>query len=139
GCGKGGALVSFLDYGFRHVGGIEYEPKIYEVLKENMERLGIKEEAQLLYGDAGELTVELDGYNWFYFYIPFDSYIFEKCIRAICESYKRKNRKIRILSISPYSHAFIENTGIFRLTNQFTIDTRQRVVDVFESPKAMPE
>ena len=139
GCGKGGALVSFLDYGFRHVGGIEYEPKIYEVLKENMERLGIKEEAQLLYGDAGELTVELDGYNWFYFYIPFDSYIFEKCIRAICESYKRKNRKIRILSISPYSHAFIENTGIFRLTNQFTIDTRQRVVDVFESPNAMPE
>ena len=43
GCGKGGALVSFLDYGFLQVGGIEYEPKIYEVLKENVDRLGLSD------------------------------------------------------------------------------------------------
>ena len=75
----------------------------------------------------------LDSYNWFYFFLPFDNYIFEKCVKAICESYKRKKRKIRIISISPYSHECIEKTGVFRLTNQFTIDMRQRVVDVFES------
>lgn len=67
GCGKGGALVSFLDYGFLRVGGIEYEPKIYEVLKENIGRLELNDRVELLYGDAGELTVELDQYNWFYF------------------------------------------------------------------------
>ncbi len=133
GCGKGGALVSFLDYGFKQVGGIEYEPKIYDVLKENMSRLGLEQKAELLYGDAGELTEQLDKYNWFYFFLPFDNYIFEKCMKAICDSYQRRKRKIHIISISPYSHECIEKTGFFRLTNQFTVDMRQRVVDVFES------
>lgn len=133
GCGKGGALISFLDYGFQRVGGVEYEPKIYEVLQDNISRLGLESKAELLYGDAGELTEQLDRYNWFYFFLPFDNYIFEKCIKSICDSYGRKKRKIRIISISPYSHECIENSGLFRLTNQFTIDMRQRVVDVFES------
>lgn len=136
GCGKGGALVSFLDYGFKRVGGVEYEPKIYDVLKENIERLGLGNKVELLYGDAGNLTEQLDGYNWFYFFLPFDNVIFEKCVKAICESYQRKERKIHIISISPYSHECVEKTGMFRLTNQFTIDMRQRVVDVFESYKS---
>lgn len=133
GCGKGGALVSFLDYGFQHVGGGEYEPKIYEVLKENVKRLNIENKTELIYGDAGSLSKQLDKYNWFYFFLPFDNYIFEKCIRAICSSYERRKRKVHIISISPYSHECIEKTGVFRLTNQFTIDMRQRVVDIFES------
>ena len=133
GCGKGGALVSFLDYGFQRVGGVEYEPKIYDVLKENINLLELESRVEILYGDAGEIMDPLDSYNWFYFFLPFDNYIFEKCVKAICESYKRKKRKIRIISISPYSHECIEKTDVFRLTNQFTIDMRQRVVDVFES------
>ncbi len=133
GCGKGGALVSFLDYGFKRVGGIEYEPKIYEVLTDNINKLGLGKYAELLYGDAGELAEELDKYNWFYFFSPFDSFIFKKCIKALCDSYKRRKRKIHIVSIAPFEHECIQKTGIFRLTNQFTIDMRQRVVDVFES------
>lgn len=133
GCGKGGALVSFLDYGFQRVGGVEYEPKIYEVLKENIGLLKLEDKVEILYGDAGEIREPLDDYNWFYFFLPFDNYIFEKCVKSICDSYKRRKRKIYIISISPYSHECIEKTDIFRLTNQFTIDMRQRVVDVFES------
>ena len=126
-------MVSFLDYGFQRVVGIEYEPKIYEILRQNINRLGLENRTELLYGDAGELTEPLDNYNWFYFFLPFDNYIFEKCVRAICESYVRKKRKIHIISISPYSHECIEKTGVFRLTTQFTVDMRQRVVYVFES------
>ena len=133
GCGKGGALVSFLDYGFSHVGGVEYEPEIYNILVENMNRLGLDNEIQLLQGDAANVDEELDAYNWFYFFLPFDTFIFEKCMKAICRSYERNKRKIKIISISPYSYECIENTGVFRLTNQFTIDMRQRVVYVFES------
>lgn len=133
GCGKGGALVSFLDYGFLKVGGIEYEPKIYKVLKENIDRLGLNDRMELLYGDAGELTVELDQYNWFYFFAPFDNYIYEKCMKSICDSFEREKRKIHIICINPSSYECVEKTKIFRLTNQFTVDTRQRVVDVFET------
>lgn len=135
GCGKGSALVSFLDYGFKRVGGVEYEPGIYEVLVDNMQKLGIQanEDVELICGDAGDLNTELDKYNWFYFFLPFDTYIFEKCVDSICRSYQRKKRKLHIISISPLSWQCIEDSGIFRLINQFTVDMRQRVVDVFES------
>lgn len=62
-----------------------------------------------------------------------DSYILKKCIKNICDSYKRKKRKMHIISIAPFEHECIEKTGVFRLTNQFTMDMRQRVVNVFES------
>jgi len=135
GCGKGSALVSFLDYGFKKVGGVEYEPGIYGVLTDNMKKLGIEtgEDVELICGDAGNLDAELDRYNWFYFFLPFDTYIFEKCIDSICRSYQRKKRKLHIISISPFSWKCIEDSEIFRLVNQFTVDMRQRVVDVFES------
>lgn len=133
GCGKGGAIVSFLDYGFEKAGGVEYEEKIYEVLEQNIRNLKLEKQTALLCNDAALVNNELDDYNWFYFYLPFDNCIFEKCIQNICASYGRKRRKIRILNVSPYSHRIIENTGIFRLTNQFTIDLRQRVVHLYET------
>lgn len=137
GCGKGGALVSFLDYGFQYVGGIEYEPKIYKVLKDNMSHLGLECSTELLYGDAGELTEQLDRYNWFYFYNPFDEVILRKCVKNITESYQRNRRKMHIIFFTPRNYAFIEDTGLFRLTNQFTIDMRQRVVGIFENYKQL--
>lgn len=133
GCGKGGALVSFLDYGFHKAGGVEYSPDIYEMLKENISSLGLEKSTELIYGDAGELKEELDGYNWFYFFSPFNSTILQRCVDAICGSYQRKKRKIRIIYLVPFGHELIEKSGIFRLTSQFTIETRQRVVDIFES------
>ena len=134
GCGKGGALVSFLDYGFEKVGGVEYEPHIYDVLLDNMRKLNVDmQNSELICNDAMQLDTELDNYNWFYFFLPFDTEIFEKCIGNICNSYVRKKRKIKIISISPYSHSVIENSNIFRLVMEFTIDMRQRVVHIYET------
>ena len=87
----------------------------------------------LICNDAMQLDTELDNYNWFYFFLPFDIEIFEKCICNICNSYVRKKRKIKIISISPYSHSVIENSNIFRLVMEFTIDMRQRVVHIYET------
>lgn len=134
GCGKGGAIVSFLDYGFERVGGVEYEPKIYHILQDNIKKLNLdNKHIECILGDAGEVKEELDKYNWFYFFQPFDNTIFKKCISSICDSLNRYKRKIYIISIAPKSHCYIEETKQFRLTNQFTINTRQRVVDVYES------
>lgn len=134
GCGKGGALVSFLDYGFTRVGGVEYEPKIHTMLVDNMKKLKLyNENVELIQGDAAKVNTQLDKYNWFYFFYPFDNIIMKECIGAICESLKRCTRRIHIISIMPMSYSIIERTGYFRLTCQFTIDTRQRVVDVYES------
>ncbi len=133
GCGKGGALVSFLDYAFVRGGGIEFEPGIYRVLVDNMKRLGLDDRLQLIQGDAASLTTELDVYNWLYFYAPFDGTIYSKCIKAICDSLKRNRRKVHVIDVNPRYHEMIEGTGMLRLVNQFTIATRQRVVNIYEN------
>jgi tRNA(1-methyladenosine) methyltransferase and related methyltransferases len=133
GCGKGGAMVSFFDYGFKKVGGIEYETKIYEVARENFNKLGIKNNIELLNADARDIKDQLDCYNWFYFFFPFDKEIFTVVIDNIKNSFMRKKRKIHIIYFTAMGYHFIEETGIFRLRNQFTVDSRQRVVGIFEN------
>lgn len=132
GCGKGGAMVSFLDYGFKNVGGVEYETKTYDVAKRNLLNLGING-VELICGDARNVIRELDRYNWFYFFFPFDTDVFMVVLRNILESYQRKKRKLYLIYYTAMSYSFIEDTGAFRLTNQFTVDSRQRVVGIFET------
>ena len=114
-------------------GGIEFEPGVYRVLVDNIKKLGLDDKLQLIQGDAASLTTELDAYNWFYFFDPFDATIYSKCIEAICDSVKRKNRKVHVIAINPRFHEMIEKTGVLRLVNQFTIATRQRVVNIYEN------
>ena len=142
GCGKGGAMISFLDYGFKKVGGVEYERKIYEIMIDNFSKLGLyfsentnSAEIQCLQKDATLVTSELDIYNWFYYFDPFEREIFSKTINNICESLKRNPRKIYIISINPMFYDVILDSGYFILTNQFCVATRQKVVDIFVSKK----
>lgn len=134
GCGKGSAMLTFLDYGFRKVGGVEYEDGIYEIMEENFRKLNMNPHSQqinCMHGDAAKVRTELDAYNWFYFFDPFEKQIFEKVITNICESVQRNPRKVHIINILPRYHKVITDTGMFTLTNQFDIMSRQRVVDVF--------
>lgn len=130
GCGKGGALVTFFDYGFMKVGGVEYEEKIFKVLKDNMDKLGLQDEVELLRGDAVAVTKELDVYNWFYFFNPFEEEIYKKVMQNIMDSVVRRKRKVNLIVINPHAHRVIEDCG-FILVNQFEVATRQRVVDIF--------
>ena len=141
GCGKGGAMISFMDYGFKKVGGVEYEKSIYDIMVSNFTKLGIdlKENKNItcIHGDASQIEKELDQYNWFYYFDPFEREIFERTIIHICESLQRNPRKIHIININPKFHDVVLNCGFFELTNQFCIDVRQRVVDIFINKKDM--
>ena len=67
GCGKGGAMLTFLDYGFQKVGGVEFETKIYEELILNFQKLDIDldkyNRISCIHDDATNVKVELDDYN----------------------------------------------------------------------------
>lgn len=86
-------------------------------------------------GDASKLSTELDGYDCFFFFDPFEGELFERVIAAIIKSLDRVPRKIYIIYLNPSCHAAIERTGRFELTNRFDIMTRQRVVKVYVSKK----
>ncbi len=134
GCGKGAPMVAFLDYGFERVGGVEYNPKLVDVARDNLRRLSISEtEAKLYSGDASDLSVELDEYNWFYFYYPFHGQVMERVIDNIRDSYVRKKRKMYLIFINPDCWWMIEQKKEFRLRLQTEIDTRSRVVSVYET------
>lgn len=144
GCGKGGAMLSFLDYGFQKVGGIEFQKNIYEIMIQNFKKLHLEDEMKAgkincICGDASKLGNELDEYNWFYFFDPFEGILFEQTIARICESLERNPRKGQIIYINPRCHKAIEDTGKFNLTNRFTILTRQRVVHVYVSKNCSEE
>ncbi len=111
---------------------MEYETKTYEVAKENFRKLK-DDRVELVCGDARNVTKELDSYNWFYFFFPFDKEVFEVVIDNIKQSYLRNSRKIHLIYFTAMDYFFIEDTGVFRLINQFTVDSRQRVVGIFES------
>lgn len=136
GCGKGSAMITFLDYGFEKVGGVEYADNVYEILISNFEKLGINPKGKnvaCIHGDAALVRHELDEYNWFYFYDPFERELFQKVIDNICDSLERKPRNVHLIDILPRFHEYIQASGKFVLTNQFDIMTRQRVVDVYVS------
>lgn len=140
GCGKGGAMLSFLDYGFKKVGGVEFQNDIYNTMIQNFKKIGLQnlmENGTLncINGDASKLSTELDGYDCFFFFNPFAGELFERVIAAIIKSLDRIPREIYIIYINPECHAAIERTGRFELTNRFDIMTRQRVVNVYVSKK----
>lgn len=134
GCGKGGALVTFLDYGFKHAGGVEFDVELYRVLQSNITKLNLTgDDVEIICGDALDMDKELDGYNWFYFFSPLPKDLYSKVIDHICDSYRRKMRRIKIVAFNPTYSSYIENTGIFRLRTQVNVDTLKRVCDVFET------
>lgn len=135
GCGKGGAMVSFCDYGFSTVGGVEYDPDLYDILVDNMKKLQMFDTVELecLKGDASTIREPLDKYSWFYFFDPFDNDVFLKCFENIQESIQRRKRKVRIIFINPHVYKIMNERPNFQLINQFTITTRQKVVKVWES------
>lgn len=134
GSGKGGGVISFLDYGFEMVGGAELEQRIYDVSKRNFELIGERlggGEIQLFCKDAMQLTSELDVYNWFYCFLSNGGH-WRKLAENIRGSVERKPRKVMIIVRNPYAIAqesFEANS--FILINSFAIDTRQRVVNVY--------
>lgn len=135
GCGKGGAMLTFLDYGFTKVGGVEYSKQLYQEADKNFKKLHLDShrelQVELLQMDAAKVTQELDSYNWFYFFDPFERQIFEPVIFNLCDSYRRKPRRIILICINPRYHDVIEKCGTFFMTNQFCAATRQKVVNIY--------
>ena len=139
GCGKGGAMLTFLDYGFSKVGGVEFTEALYNEASRNFMKLKLdscekgkgRKEVELIHNDAAKVTYELDKYNWFYFFDPFERQIFEPVISNICSSYQRKPRKLNLICINPRYHDVIEKSDVFCLTNQFCASTRQKVVNIY--------
>lgn len=135
GCGKGSGVLALLACGFKNVGAIEYTTDIYNILISNLTKMNIcYTEGEInknfganggvvtWHGDATLMKEELDNYNWFFLFNPFSWEVMESVTKNICDSIKRKFRKVHIFYAEPIGHQIIMNTGMFRLKERICSD-----------------
>lgn len=132
GCGKGGALLLFQKAGVRKIGGVEYDRNLYTIAKSNFQKLFLRD--TILYNeDASLLTKELDEYNYFFMYNPFQGYTFKKVIMNMEESYHRRKRNMILIYSGPYCHDIVVENHIFKLSKEIYTDYSVRYVYIYRS------
>ena len=128
GCGKGAALLMAYMSGIRKIGGVEIVNSIYQQAAINMQELHI--ECDLRNQDATECNI--DKYNVFFFYNPFQGKLFEKVIRNIQESYKYNKRNIYLIYGNPFCHQIVIKDGFFKLYKQIRTDLYDPLLNIYK-------
>mgnify|MGYP001050080727 CR=1 FL=1 len=130
GCGKGGALLLFQRKGIQKIAGVEYDKPLYDILVNNYKKLNVSCE-NIINGDASCVKKELDDYNYFFMYNPFEGDTFRQVIDNIEESWSRKKRCITFIYSGPYCHQYVVAHKMFQLTKQIYTDYSVRNVNVY--------
>ena len=117
GCGKGGVMLLLRLRGFNRIGGVEYDDYLYSIAVDNCKKMGM-DTNRIIRGDASGLKNEIDEYNYFFLYDPFEGNQFERTINNISDSFERNNRKITIIYASPQCDAIIQKNTDFVLTKR---------------------
>jgi 16S rRNA G966 N2-methylase RsmD len=123
GSGKGAVLVTFNDYPFRRIAGIELSETLTEICRSNMKKLKLNHIETIL-GDATKFT-GIDEFTCFYMANPFVGDIFSAVINNIIASAKRNPRKIRIIYYNPKCHDAIMSTDKFNIIQEFNYGARR--------------
>lgn len=134
GCGKGGALLLFQKSGVQKIAGVEYDKPLYDILTDNYRKMGLSAE-NVINGDAALIRNELDDYNYFFMYNPFQGETFRQVIDNIEESWKKKRRRIIFIYSGPYCHREVVEHGIFKLSKQIYTDYSVRNVNIYMTDK----
>jgi SAM-dependent methyltransferase len=102
GSGKGGALITLSRYPFARVTGVEISPELAAIAKKNLAKLRI-ENVTMAVCDAADF-IDLDDYNYFYFFSPFPGNVMAAVIGNIAASLARAPRKATIIYFNPEYH-----------------------------------
>lgn len=123
GSGKGAVLVELSKYPFKKICGVEISPVLLEIANRNFERLGVTNVTTIL-ADATHYY-DIDEYNYFYFFNPFEGAVFKAVIRNIVLSAEREPRSVRIIYYHPKCHQLIMDTGRFKVEKTFVDAARK--------------
>ena len=128
GCGKGRILLLAAEYGFKHIVGIDYSPKLCKISQNNID-IFLKNKSlsstsfSIINEDASVRTVE-NSENVFFMFNPFDAKIVSDVVRNISLSLKDHPRKCWIIYVNPYYSDAILSHNTFSLSAKYNFDTR---------------
>jgi len=117
GSGKGGALITMSRYPFARIAGVEISPELATIAKQNLDKLNIKNVIMKVC-DAADF-IDLDDYNYFYFFSPFPSAVMSAVMKNICASLANNPRKATIIYFNPECHDAVVTDSPFVKTNEF--------------------
>ena len=113
GCGKGGALITLAKYPFSQITGVEISSRLVDIAQKNLRKLWI-DNVSIELCDATEF-VELDDYNYFYFFNPFPCPIMRTVMENIEKSVAVRPRNVTIIYLNPECHdAVVKNTSFVK-------------------------
>lgn len=126
GSGKGIATITLSRY-FESVTGVEISPKLVDVAKRNVARLGL-ENIEFICGDAGKVREGLDGITHVYMFNPFPAVVMEEVMNNLRLSLESRSRKLVVIYKNPICHEVVVRAGFaqrrefaFRYTHPFVI------------------
>ncbi len=128
GCGKGNVLLEAHKYFFEKVGGVELSAKMYEICLENLKVHGLSND-NVFHKNASALTTELDDYDVFYLYNPFQEGVVASVVVNLLNSWQRMPRKVVVVYHNP-KHGDVLLAQGFSLTNKLNehhIDATRKV------------
>ncbi|MBK5273438.1 MAG: methyltransferase domain-containing protein [Desulfuromonadales bacterium] len=117
GSGKGGALITLSRYPFARIAGVEISPELVDIAQRNLDKLHIKNVS--MYVCDAAYFIDLDAYNYFYFFSPFPSPVMGAVIRNISTSLTHHPRKVSIIYFNPECHDAVVTDSPFVKTNEF--------------------
>jgi len=117
GSGKGGALITLSRYPFAGIAGVEISPELAAIARDNLAKLNI-ENITMIVCDAADF-IDLDEYNYFYFFSPFPAAVMSAVIRNISASLTNNPRKASIIYFNPECHDAVVTDSPFVKTDEF--------------------
>lgn len=130
GCGKGMCMKCAVESGYQKVAGLDLDPYLLKIARNNMEKLGLK--ANCIYANAVEFP-DYAAYDVFYFYNPFGESIFRQVIEKLKESQQQRNRDIWVLYYHPVFGELFQQAG-FTLKQELPDKTRDTTTRYYHYP-----
>ena len=130
GYGKAGALIMFAQNGAAKIGGVEYDKRLCDIARLNLEKCNIGN-CELFNMDAAMITTEIDDYSIFNMYNPFGGETFRKVITNIEASYTRNPRRIILIYSGVVLHKEVIRNGRFRLVRKIYNDFWSKYTNIY--------
>jgi len=106
GCGKGRAMMVAMEYGFRHLVGVEFADALIQVCEKNLKHyamktgMGSRVDWLLVHEDAAQYAIPPDA-AFIFFYNPFDCEIIDRVIENIAMSLSMWPRDVLVIYVNP--------------------------------------
>lgn len=128
GCGKGGALITFWDFGYRKVDGIELLEELCLIAKKNVGKIGMD---SIIKCENAIFFSEYDKYDLFYMYDPFRGETFKQLMHILGNIAEKSNKERILVYANPWEHKEVVNEG-GKLIDQLEGDWFTRMVNIYK-------